>query len=118
MLIKANINFCSERWLPDRVELDLIQSHPSRKCTLKHYSTRKFNFSTARGNRIRQRSYLSYGSLYGVPECLLSGKYGLATSLTYLITSLIGRKICKERHTLVSDIVVFISESCWSYHTH
>ena len=33
----------------------------------------------------------------------------LATSLTYLITNLISWKICRERHTSVTGIVVFIN---------
>ena len=41
----------------------------------------------------------------------------LATSLTYLITNLISWKLCRERHTSVTGIVVFISETCWNCHT-
>ena len=28
------------------------------------------------------------------------------------------KNLQKKRHTLVSGIVVFISETCWSWHTH
>ena len=44
-------------------------------------------------------------------------KTRLATSFTYFLTSLMGEKFAKNEHTLVSGIVVFMSETCWSWHT-